>query len=367
MEELIVMISSKNEEEFPSGGVKLSEIRKELKQELEDLEVFGKKLIKVWINEDQPAQSGDKDSWDVCMQAAVDSHILIVLYGGIAGWTSANSNIGICHAELREGYEHAPAKVHLIKLKGHLDGSAEDTPDGLFQRYVEERNLFRTEVSDKDELKTAVKEAVRIAILDLAKLGLKEASKGQFYMGQALDWSELSFDDRRVKIAEVLRKSMLNRQNSKTLGDHPIIKINNEDILVVPDAIPAALSIGAAKELVGQPFLQDYKLSKKLKKNMGGPIHIIGCNKNVTETQAMKILGFPDAAVINAPFGVFVADNIQKIQIAFIANCRDESSTRYGLQRFFKWIEQAKEDIRISKRAMARARITNAIAKETTL
>ena len=95
-----------------------------------------------------------------------------------------------------------------------------------------------------------------------------------------------------------------------------------------------------------------------------GPLHIIACHRGATETQATKLLGFPDATVVSAPFGVFVADNIQKIQFAFIVNYRDESTTIHGVQRFFSWLEQSGEDELVAKRAKSRAIIVQAIANE---
>jgi hypothetical protein len=85
---------------------------------------------------------------------------------------------------------------------------------------------------------------------------------------------------------------------------------------------------------------------------------------NDLKPQATKLLGFPDATVVSAPFGIFVADNIQKMQFAFIVNCRDEANTRHGVQRFFEWLAQTGEDALVAERAMARARIVAAIAKE---
>lgn len=76
------------------------------------------------------------------------------------------------------------------------------------------------------------------------------------------------------------------------------------------------------------------------------------------------MLGFSDALVVSAPFGVFVADDTQKIQIAFLANCRDETSTRQRTQVFLIWLAQQKEDQRLAERARARRRIADAIAKE---
>lgn len=142
--------------------------------------------------------------------------------------------------------------------------------------------------------------------------------------------------------------------------------MNGHEILTEPHAIPAALSVGPALELVGQPFLRDHLLASNLKGKRGGPLHVIACHKTATETQAAKLLGFPDATFVTAPFGVFVADSIQKVQFAFIVNCRDEANTRHGVQRFMEWLSQTGEEALLAERALARARIVTAIAKEAT-
>jgi hypothetical protein len=80
----------------------------------------------------------------------------------------------------------------------------------------------------------------------------------------------------------------------------------------------------------------------------------------------MTILGFPDATIVTGSFGAYVADNIQKIQICLIANCRDDSSTRHGLQKLFDWLAQTGEDTLLAERALSRSRIVGAIAKEAT-
>lgn len=43
--------------------------------------------------------------------------------------------------------------------------------------------------------------------------------------------------------------------------------------------------------------------------------------------------------MISHPFGIYVADDVQKIQMAIIANCRDETTTRIGVQTFFNWLD----------------------------
>ena len=115
---LRVMISSRCDDKFPlgPGGRPLSHIRRELKREIEGVEVFGRKIFDVWINEETPPQGGRWDSWDVCLQAVKDCDVLIVLSSGNSGWAKDGGDIGICHAEFMTGLTHAPGKVRLIAL-----------------------------------------------------------------------------------------------------------------------------------------------------------------------------------------------------------------------------------------------------------
>ena len=56
---LRVMISSRCLDPFPAGQkkIKLSEIRKELKKDIEAIELLGKKPFEVWINEETPRRA----------------------------------------------------------------------------------------------------------------------------------------------------------------------------------------------------------------------------------------------------------------------------------------------------------------------
>jgi hypothetical protein len=76
------------------------------------------------------------------------------------------------------------------------------------------------------------------------------------------------------------------------------------------------------------------------------------------------LLGFPDATVVAAPFGIYVADDVQKVQFVLLSNCRDETATRHALQRFIEWLDVAGEAADLVERARSRKRIVLAIAKE---
>ena len=365
---LRIMISSRCDDPFPAGknSAHLSVIRREMKTEIEAAEVFGKKMFEVWINEETPPQGGTWDSSDVCRRAAKECDVLIAVCNGNAGWAAAQSDIGICHAELMKALSIAPAKVRLVALDNiATTNNAEGVRNKRFQEYVAKQNLFRGgTVRTSNELKNRVKEALYDALLCLAQSGVRDASRGAYDRGDALDWSRLSYEKRQSAMCAVLKSTIVERTESSEAGENVFIRVKGRDILVVPHAIPAAFSVAPARESVGQPFLKDHLSSKVLTGNRSGPVHVIGCHKTITESQATKFLGFSDATVVTTSFGVFVADNIQKIQCVFINNCRDESNTRHGVQRFFEWLTQTREDIMLADRAVARSNIVRVIAQE---
>lgn len=362
-----IMISSRCNDSFPGSKIKLSQIRKEIKAEIEGLTVAGKKAFEVWINEETPPQGGTWDSWETCMQAVKDCDIFIAISNGDAGWAENNNGLGICHAELMTALSSAPAKARLLSVGNiPIQSGKEGVRNKNFQDYIEKQSLFSPPISSIEHLKELTKDAIFDAVIRLTQAGVQMALQGKLHSGDALEWTRLSFDERQAKMLDILKEELIIREQSLEEEGQIFIHLDNIKMLAVPHAIPASLTIAAAKERVGQPFLKDYIFAEYLDKKSGGPLHIIACHKAITESQAIKLLGFPDATFVTAPFGVFVADPIQKVQLAFIANCRDASSTRHGLQRFFTWIAQTGEEQLIAQRGQARARILRAISAENT-
>jgi hypothetical protein len=364
-----VMISSKCKQSFLPADKKsptLTDIRKQLKTEIEAQELFDQKAFEVWINEEAPPGGGSWDSWETCLKAVKDCDILIVLYNGDAGWASEAGEIGICHDELSTAFSTAPDKVRLIALPLiPVDSSAAGKRNQRFRDYVDTLTFFRGgEVNTVDDLKQRVRQALRDAVVSLAQSGVFEAARGKGDRGQALDWNRMNFNERQSAIVSILRDAIKKRSNSKETNGDLFVGINGREILFVPEAIPAAMSVAAAREMVGQPFLKDHEYAPVLAKNRGGPVHVIGCHKTISESQAMKLLGFPDATVVTTPFGVYVADQVQKIQLVLMANCLDEANTRQRVQRFFEWLRQTGEGELLAQRAAARSRIIKSIADE---
>lgn len=371
-QKLRLMISSRCQTKFPLGdvnGIELSAIRTELKKEIQAEEFFGKPLVNVWINEEE-TDEGSTTSWEACIKQASDCDLFIALLDGNAGWQVGApdnpSGIGICHAEFEAAHSESPGKVRVVSLAS--DSKKPKTkpgPDLDFVNAVRTADLLEARnFKTVDELKAGVKKVVRELVLHLAHEGAREVKKSGPNTGEALNWSRMNFLDRQASMIETLRASLRAKKGAKQKEAEVFVPVSGTPVLFKPAAVPAAFSVSAAREMVGQPFLKDHECSPMLKGSDGGPVHLIACHKNVSENQAMSVLGFPDATIVSGNFGVYVADNIQKIQLCLIANCRDAASTRHGLQRLFEWLERTGEDRLLAARATSRAKILRAISAE---
>ncbi len=366
------MISSRSKQRFPYGGnvnAQLSDIRKKLAGIIEKEDLFGEPLFEAWINELAPAAEGTDDIWDKCIEEVKKAELVIALYNGDAGWAKAGGEIGICHAELHEAYNSAPAKVRILQLtplaprrKGP-DGKRDD----LFRDYVGSLHRFTGDPCENGEQVIELcRRTLREATGDMVKLGVREARKGRFYSGDALDWSHLDFRARQSAMVQILLQA-LRWKGGSAVGKHGYaiaVPILGREILVLCSAISGPYAFVEAREGVNQLFLRDYLHASDLSQDRLGPVHLIACHRSATEGQAVRQLGFPDATVVSTPFGVYVADKIQKIQLAFLSNCRDQTTTMYQVQRLFDWIEEVGEGPLIVERAASRARIVIAIAEE---
>lgn len=362
-----VMLSSKCKVSFSRTESKtLTDIRRELKRDIEGQRLLGSKPFEVWINEDAEALDHTADSWDACLKQVQECDILIVLYNGDAGWTKSSNDVGICQAEYAEGIKHWRGKVRLLALPMcELTGDpAQDARNASFVEFANKISAFRGgEISTVDELTKAVRNTLFDAVLTQTRRGADGSKSARFDLGGALEWSRLDYAARRNAMESEVRSSLNGRSGSKTKRTALTIEVGGSSLLVKVHAVPAAMSVAPAREAIGRPHLHDHKLVGELT-GAGGPLHIIACHRTVTETQATNLLGFPDATVVSGPFGVYLADDVQKVQFVFLANCRDSVQTRLATQRFFEWLDQAGEGERMASRANARSRIVAAVAKE---
>lgn len=366
-----IMISSRNSVLF--DGEELSMIRKKLKKKIEDFDLFGKNIFKVWINEDEPTLSFNETIWGRCLNQSKKADIVICLDCGESGWIREKDSIGICHAELLSAVNTARSKVWSIKLNNITSEERtekEKKADKKFQTFISEQELFSLPVDNSDKLNESIDMLMQDAVVSLMQQGVIEASRGKGNSGEALTWQNMNYDKRSEVIIRTLKESIDIEDIGFIDNKHAYLQFKNsqnsiEYINVVVHAIPDALSIASAKERVGQPFLDDFKNYKDIKSEfIYGPIHIIGCHQGVTVSQARKILGFPDATILKDSFGIYVADSIQKIQMVFLEKCEDSSSTSLRLQEFLSWLKRTKELKKFIKRAESRKKIIEVISIE---
>lgn len=131
-----IMISSRCNDPIQLDGDKatLSDLRRRLKEHLENTELLGRRPFSVWICEDATSDTAHQDSWDHCLQQARDSDVFLVLSNGNSGWEK-EKGVGICHAEMMAVVNTEPAKLRIVVLP---DSSREESEqDRAFRRYVD--------------------------------------------------------------------------------------------------------------------------------------------------------------------------------------------------------------------------------------
>ena len=361
------MISSRCGDRFPlsdPAARQLSQIREQLKQEIENIRMFDKLIYEVWINE-LAIEDASQQAWDHCLEQARICDIFITLFNGNAGWPDDNGTTGICHAEFMIAYNTAPGKVFVVNIFEPKDPLVPRARcDIHFQKYMKVLRRFDARAAkDERQLLSAVRRTVADATIKLVQRGVRDASRGTSYVGPALDWSRQSYSERVLRMKAAALAGMDKSGDGGSIDSNLITRaILGRMLLFVVSAIPDAMSVPAARELVGQPHLLDHTLRGELTELQGGPIHLIACHKNVTESQAIRMLGFPNATVVSAPFGVYVVDPVQSIQLVLIAQCRDETTTRHGVQRFLEWLDESEQAAELVRHAAKRKVVVEALA-----
>lgn len=368
-QKLRLMISSRSDAfsipDGNGGAITLREARIQMKRDLEDAAFLGDGLLEVWINEEEVGEH-DLTAWDECIANAEACDLFISLYDGSAGWTPPGGALGICQAEFDAALRLAPGKIKVVRLPG-AKITAGDKLEKRFFDALAKASRFEVHVrGDWPELRSKVQTLARQMVLRAAQEGAREFRKSGANVGQALDWSRMTFAERSAVIADTIATALVDRGGkAPSKGDGRIVvSIGGLDVLTCCHGAPRSLSIAAAREFVGQPFLRDHRLIDGVAKGVGGPVHFIGCPKGATESQAVNLLGFPDFTVVEGSFGVYAADKTQKIQLCLLADCADPGSTRNAVGRFFEWLERSGEMSLLTERAAARRRIIDAVLAE---
>jgi hypothetical protein len=368
-----VMLSSRNRDLIPAqagGTVSLEDVRKSLKTELEGATFLGTKPVEVWINEEAGAEDGTADSWDKCLAEVDAADIVIVIYNGEAGWAGGTQGLGICHAEFLRALSQAPARLRVIELDfptAHGARSPKDTQPATernraFTADMDRASTWRVKARDDESLKREVRKAVAKGVIELAKTGSREARRGRFHLGAPLDCSRFTFKERRDALVSAVSEFLESSMHASRLGSGHVLEVQGDSILLKVSGVPAGMGTPEAREMVGRPYLDDHISLEN--SDVVGPLHVIACHKTCSESHVVSFMGHPDQYMVETPFGIFAADRRTFVQAAFIAQCRDESSTKLGCQRLFDWLQQSGEMGGLLARARSRAKLMSVVASE---
>jgi hypothetical protein len=375
MAQLEVMISSRNTALVPAGKdrkpVTMTIIRQRAKDRLIG-SVFGKAnpIFGVWINEDDAAVPNPEDTWEACIRRAIECDLFIAIFDGHAGWRAKAETIGICEAEMNAALQANPSKVLIVTLEPvHPRGGKEGEWDKRYVAFVKGLRRSWATVKTAEALENAMVTAARNAIVELTSKALAFGRSGTPYLGIALGWTRMNFEARKEAMEEEVTaglKAAGGRPVEATKGERSreiVAPLGGGQVLLYCSAMPAAFSVGAAREMLGQPFLNDYQILRQ-GDNVAGPVHVIACYRGITEALARGYLGFPDAIFVQAPFGMWVADRVGMAQTLFLARCSDPNTTRLRLEQALRWLAESREGDELLRRAESRARIVRAIAAE---
>ncbi len=248
-----IMISSRCNDPFPvaaKGTRRLSDIRAQLKSEIEAVRIFGQPVYEVWINE-KAVEDGSQEAWDHCMEQARDCDVFIALFNGNAGWPDNAGTVGICHAEFEKAYASAPGKVFVVNIH---EPKAKGAPSGgihtSFQQYIQRLRRFDTRAASSEvQLLEAVRGIISQATVKMVQRGVRDASRGTRYVGPALDWSRLNYAARATRM-QIAALAGLNHDSVGAAidGHHAQRRIEGKPILFVVSAVPDAMSVAAARE-----------------------------------------------------------------------------------------------------------------------
>jgi len=354
-----VMVSSRSATTV-FGGTPLSEVRTRLRTRLEDIALAGNRVFDVWIHELDVAPPAHRSILEGSLEQVAKADIVLVLYTGEAGSAADGNEIGICHAELREALARRREIVSVIALEP-ISAPA-NARDRAFQAFVTRQQLLWQHARDEAELFEVATRVLHQRLAELAKRGASHGT-GRVDRGTALDWARLEPAQRGRAMRHALRDA-LGGVETEAGGDVRVATLLEAPLLFRIAGAPAPLTNSATRDRIADALRRDHLLAPQLEhERAAGPVHLVACHRSVTEAQALRLIGSPDAIAIASDFGVLAADEITKLQVVLLARCHDAASTALALRRLREWLVATDEGEHVERRALARRDIVQAIAK----
>ncbi len=361
-----IFISSRNNDKVIIGGIEgdtLTDIRRYLKRELENIKFLGKDFFEIKINEDFGA-TASTDSYNKCLEEVKDSDFFIALYNGAAGWAPAGIDLGICLAEYDTAINISSEKVTMVDVRKFFTIVPKDKNEAdrnsKFQKYLNDLNAFNNPLKVsvgkmnndgfKEELLASFQNVIYKHILERIKL----SNRYYDFEGNnkiSLNWKKMKYDDRNDEIVKIL---------SNLISTNLDYKIFETKVYSIPDN----MSVEDAKSYTGRPFLKDQDIIQITKAGTikkKGPVHFIGVYGTASEIQVKNLIGFPDVSTIKDVFGIYVWEQNTHSQLVFLTECKTPEALKSKFLLFCNWSRSKGEYDNICKRAEARSHILKSI------
>jgi hypothetical protein len=361
MNKLKVFISSRVNSTFDKldGGFSLEDLRKYIKDELEEAKFFDQQMLDVVINELSFDVSISKDAFDTCMTKMRECNIIIILFNREAGWSVSenDSTNGMCHEEFLIAMNEFSDMTFAMDISSFFtlpENGDEYAKNELFKKDVTDSFIHKVNIKAKSikELKENVLKQAKQYVLESVEKSFRTQKRiiaGSTTFGATLDWSKLSYSERQSELKKKLQESF----ESLSVFQH-IIKAFH--------AIPDNMSVSDARNSIGRPFINEHNFLIDNTKN-SGVIHFVGVYGNSTEMQVKNLVGYPDLAVIKAPFGFYLWEKNMHIQMFFLKNCINPQTVKTRLSEVITWLRSSREQAKIIARANARFSILDAVNK----
>ncbi|MDB5070362.1 MAG: hypothetical protein JWM87_1473 [Candidatus Eremiobacteraeota bacterium] len=333
-ERIRVLISSRINAPVRFGGkeAKLVDVRAALHKLIAHEELFGREPFVVWRSE-KAAESASESAIARCKRRTAECDVFIAITNGEGGFVVGDTDDGICQLELQAAYEDSPAKVYLIGVPPPDKPAytrAQLAANERFRRYIKELAIWKTDVADGDEAVVSAQAAMVDAVVRLTQGGVTAGRTGARSSTVSLNWESMDLRARANAIRKAatayLKETTAPIKSLAAPGHDVHLEFDGTRTLCRVHAVPEALSYAPARDLVGQVFRDDH-LTMPGDAKVHGPVHFIACHRGVTRGQARKLLGVDDATYIDTDFGVFMADEVQQVQVFLIKNCRDPTSS----------------------------------------
>lgn len=355
MEKIKIYISSRANTKSAKldKTITLSDLRLFLRETLEKESFLDEELLEIIIHENNFAPDTSQDPHQLSLSKLDECNIVFILYNGDSGWNPSFSGNGICHDEFLKAVDEYSTMTHIIDVSHNFPFKKAKEKDEAFQQSVRSFTMEQLKASTVDDLHEKILTQIKSQVINDLKKSLiiqKQVVKQSSIFGETLEYSKMTYSQREYNLRNVSKKKL-----------DTILPNVHKMYHVIPDN----MSVSDARNRIGRPFINE---ADEINDSYdAGIVHFITVYGNCTEIQIKNLVGFPDLTVIKTPFGFYLWDTTNHIQMFFLAKCKNGNAIGTNINYVLQWLHSSKENENITKRAQARYSILMAIKNSKNL